>query len=166
VLATHPAVRAAAVTVEGEGADRVLVAFVEGDATGADELWTHAKAHLPPAMVPHRFHVVPALPRSGNEKVDYRALAGLVPTRSESVPARHHADDLVDLLVCLWREFLDRDDVDAGTNFFAHGGHSLQAAQLVQRVEEIRPSGVRLADFFANPSPLALAEFLRAGEET
>ncbi|MBP2328667.1 amino acid adenylation domain-containing protein [Kibdelosporangium banguiense] len=160
VLAEHPAVRAAAVTVDGEGADRVLVAFAESDGITHDELWTHASAHLPPSMVPNHFHVVAALARNNNEKVDYGALAATPGLRTIAAPPD---DDLVIELIALWREQLERDDVDAETNFFAHGGHSLLAAQLVQQIEERRPSGLRLADLFTNPTPSALAAFLRAG---
>jgi acyl carrier protein len=65
------------------------------------------------------------------------------------------------MLIGLWREFVGRDDVGPATNFFAHGGHSLLGAQMVQRVEENLGVTLRLGDLFDHPTP---AEFARAVE--
>ncbi|WP_147455196.1 non-ribosomal peptide synthetase [Saccharothrix australiensis] len=168
VLAAHPDVRAAAVVPAGDpGADGVLVAFVEteSEADPAEALWRHASAELPPAAVPAEFRRVAALPVNPNGKVDYRALdallaegrAGHAGPAVEPAPA----DPVVARLLGFWREALDRDDVTASTNFFAHGGHSLLGARLLQRVEEELGVELSLADLFAHPTPAALAERLR-----
>jgi hypothetical protein len=70
-------------------------------------------------------------------------------------------DDVVMLLVSLWRELLG-DDVDADSNFFVHGGHSLLGITLLARVEDTTGVNLQLVDLFRCPTPSRLAERLRA----
>ncbi|MEU7982034.1 amino acid adenylation domain-containing protein [Micromonospora sp. NPDC049081] len=171
VLGEHPAVDAAAVLVHG-GADGTLVAFVVGpdphDAVH-DDLWRHAIGVLPHAAVPQEFIVVAGFPTTGNDKVDYPALGRLAEERQrrarEAVrPAAASGDPVVDELITLWQDLLGHADVHAASNFFTAGGHSLLAARLVQQVEARLRVRLALADIFANPTPTALAEGVRAAQ--
>ncbi|MFD3554355.1 amino acid adenylation domain-containing protein [Streptomyces goshikiensis] len=168
VLLAHEDVRTVAVVVAGDPSDDgVLVAFVDGPDKPdmIDQLWERARARLPRAAVPSEFVFVDALPTTGNDKIDYPALTRLAEERqSAGTPAGTDFgsdDDLLMLLVSLWRELLGRDDLDDRANFFASGGHSLLGAQLVQRIETETGRRVRLADVFEYPTPHRLAEHLR-----
>jgi amino acid adenylation domain-containing protein len=168
VLLGHPSVRAAAAVVVGDrSADGRLVVFVESDATGGTaDLWEYARAELPHSAIPQDFVVLDALPANANEKIDYPALEELAVTaqQADCGPQREPApaDDLVRIILALYRQLLDRDDVTAETNFFTHGGHSLLGAQLVQKLEETTQISVRLADLFAAPTPEELAAHIRS----
>ncbi|MDJ0380459.1 non-ribosomal peptide synthetase [Streptomyces sp. G-G2] len=170
VLLTHPDVEAAAVVVVGDpGADGYLAAFVRvpGRPGAVDELWDHAHGQLPRSVVPHRFIAVDAFPRTGSDKVDHLALAEQAARHSGPAVGDRDADDadrdddLTATLVGLFGELLDRTDLDAGTHFFANGGHSLLAVSLAQRIRDT--TGVRLAltDVFETPTPATLADRLR-----
>src|SRR6202030_3663545 len=82
VLASHPAVLAAAVAVLGEGSDQRLVAYdvpregaAGGDAAARRrDLEDHLRRLLPAAMVPAAFVTLEALPLTASGKVDRRAL--------------------------------------------------------------------------------------------
>ncbi|MEH1014245.1 amino acid adenylation domain-containing protein [Micromonospora sp. CPCC 206060] len=178
VLAAHPEVKAAAVVLVGDpSADGVLVAWIESGAAGTeaekeivDSLWEHAREQLPQSSVPQEFFVIEALPTNVSQKVDYPTLTRLAAERrtesSVEVTPTEYDDELVGRLVGIWRELLGRSDVLADTNFFAHGGHSLLGAKLIQRVEEETGVSLRLANLFANPTPTALAGLVRAaGQE-
>ncbi|WP_433498378.1 non-ribosomal peptide synthetase [Sphaerimonospora sp. CA-214678] len=186
VLAAHPRVRAAAVLAVGDlSADAALVAFVEAaDRPGfVDELWEHARAELPRAMVPTEFVVLDALPVNANQKVDYLDLAERARrvAPGEGAAGRPDADpgansgadpgvstgadaDLVAELVGMWRRLLNRDDLGADSNFFVNGGHSLLAALLTQQVEQRTGSTLSLADVFTNPTPVRLARVLSSAQ--
>ncbi|ONI83210.1 hypothetical protein ALI144C_17090 [Actinosynnema sp. ALI-1.44] len=168
VLLAHAGVRAAAVLLAGAATDNPsLVAFVVprgGDLPG--DLWEHARASLPLPSVPAEFFEIEAFPMTGNDKVDYPALARLAdererPGEADATPA-DHADELVNVLVGLWRETLGRNDVGAESNFFASGGNSLLGAKLVQRIETETGVRPKLTELFEQPSPAALAPRLRA----
>ncbi|MFV8131390.1 non-ribosomal peptide synthetase [Streptomyces syringium] len=168
VLLAHPDVEAAAVVVVGDpSADGSLAAFVRmpGRPEAAAELWEHARGQLPRSVVPHQFIAVDTFPRTGSDKVDYLALAEQAARHRGPAAGGDAAgagdDDLTTTVVGLFAELLERQDVDAGTHFFAHGGHSLLAVTLAQRIKDI--TGVRLAltDVFETPTPAALVDRLR-----
>jgi amino acid adenylation domain-containing protein len=77
VLATHPAVAAAAVVVVGTGLDaRILAVVVPADGQRPTTLGlkAHCVAHLPSYMVIDALRLVTELPRTSNGKVDRAAL--------------------------------------------------------------------------------------------
>ena len=76
-LCSHPRVGEAAVTVEGEGIDKELVAYCvprEDEPPSLIELKQHCAASLPRYMVVDRVRVVEALPRTSTGKLDRRSL--------------------------------------------------------------------------------------------
>lgn len=70
--------------------------------------------------------------------------------------------DLVAGCVALWRELLDRDDVDADSNFFAEGGRSVLAARLVSKARALTGTRVGLKVLIAAPTPRQFAAELAA----
>ncbi|MFE2377000.1 condensation domain-containing protein [Streptomyces sp. NPDC059398] len=69
-------------------------------------------------------------------------------------------DPLVRDLVGIWQQLLDTE-ATAQTNFFDSGGHSLLAAVLTQKVEDLTGTALRLRDVFKHPTPAALAARVR-----
>jgi amino acid adenylation domain-containing protein len=167
VLREHLRVRAVAVVVApDEASGGVLVACVEGEPQDglADRLWEHASGRLPAAATPSDFVFVDSFPKTGSNKVDYPALTRLAAEhrRGRAAPADGGGpgDGLVGTLVALWRELLDRVDVDADANFFSHGGHSVLAARIVQRLAETTGVRIKLSGVFEHPTPRLLAQHL------
>jgi amino acid adenylation domain-containing protein len=164
-LSRHPRVKATAVVLAGDAsADASIVAFVVTAESGLDEeLRQHALRELPKAMRPQEFTFVDTLPTNANEKIDYPALTRRAAADRAGRPvaeAAGHDDELVATLIGLWRDVLE-SAADADTHFFENGGHSLKGALLVQRIEERTGIEVRLADLFAEPTPLLLARKIR-----
>ncbi|MEL6706473.1 MAG: methyltransferase, partial [Bacteroidota bacterium] len=98
----------------------------------------HLKSRLPSYMVPSSITVLDALPLTSNGKVDRRALQTLLtggpvnaegPAQVYEPPRTHLEHSLADTLAGL----LDRPRVGRTDDFFALGGHSLMAMQLVAR---------------------------------
>ncbi|WP_413755438.1 amino acid adenylation domain-containing protein [Streptomyces sp. MMBL 11-3] len=77
-LAAHPAVRQARVCTrrDVDGAHELLAYLVLGSELTHDAYERHLAAVLPSYMRPHRTHLVDALPRNANGKVDDAALLG------------------------------------------------------------------------------------------
>lgn len=77
-IAQHPEVSEVAAVVAGAGLSRHLDVFVAtrgGAAPGVLSLKRHVAERLPRYMIPDVVHHVPALPRTGNGKIDRMALA-------------------------------------------------------------------------------------------
>ncbi|GCE01094.1 non-ribosomal peptide synthetase [Embleya hyalina] len=175
VLLSHPDVVAAAVVVAGDpSADALLCAFVVAPERPevVSELWEYAHGSLPVSATPQEFVAVDAFPMTGNDKVDYPALARQASARRRSAAEEPRADasaaggsgdrdELVEVLVGLWGTLLERGGLHADANFFAHGGHSLLGVRLLQEVRVATRVRLKLKDLFDAPTPAGLAAKVR-----
>ena len=143
VLRQHPAVREAAVIVRNDetGVPRSLAAYVE-ECSGLDELgqldlWPILVKRLPRYMVPATHHVVAALPRLPNLKVDRVRLKELdAARRSKGRRAPLSSAALTRSLSRLWCEALELETIGDDADFFMLGGDSLRGVQLLEEVAE------------------------------
>ncbi|WP_430523785.1 phosphopantetheine-binding protein [Streptomyces drozdowiczii] len=115
---------------------------------------------------PQEFLAVDTFPTTVSQKTDYlalKSLAGRLRSQrgADTGGTTHQGDELTVALIALWQQLLERTDVDADANFFAHGGHSLLGAQLVQRVEDATGTTLAMADLYADPTPARLAARIR-----
>ncbi len=91
---------------------------------------------------------------------------GLAPAAGQAAPQAQaaatalSADSATDAAVtALWRDLLQRDDIDLTSHFFDCGGHSLLALRMLARVRQIVGRPVSVAVLFQRP---VLADFLAA----
>ena len=161
VLAEHPAVAQAVVTMQATGGgDTRLVAYValrEGEQVSVIELRRHGQSRLPEQMLPAAWVVLDAMPLTPSGKVDRRHL----PLPPEGRP---ELDELFvapgpgveATLARVWSEVLRIDRVGAHDNFFELGGDSILAIQVATR---LRRAGFHLAPhrLFQYPTVAELA---------
>jgi len=138
-LARRPEVREASALAVEAPAGQILVALIAPrDASTFDPaaLRSDLRRELPDAMVPGRIVVVTALPRDPNGKVDRRELAAMAAEAPESAGRDRPATETEQVLAAIWRQLLGAPLVARTDDFFALGGSSLSATQLVSRVRE------------------------------
>lgn len=112
-------------------------------------------------MVPEAIVVLDALPMTPGGKVDRRALVMPQGDASHSATtAAIPSGETETALAALWQSLLDVPFVGRDDNFFALGGHSLTALQLVSRVKSGLGRQLSLRDVFAAPTLSALAQQL------
>ncbi|WP_344509507.1 condensation domain-containing protein [Dactylosporangium maewongense] len=81
----------------------------------------------------------------------------------ESGPARPDGPDrLLDLIVEIWAQALEKPGLATDADFFESGGHSLLATRLVADIQEALGVRVRVRTLFENPTPVELTGALRA----
>ncbi len=156
-LAACPGVREAVAVAQGEGSERRLVAYVAGGGAPVAAVAVRAAlaGRLPAVMLPEVV-VLDALPRTPNGKVDRRALPA--PERPGSgVGLRSPRTPTEEILAGIWEAVLGRPGVGVDENFFAVGGHSLLAAQVVARVREHFGVELPVARVFEAPTVEAQA---------
>lgn len=151
----------------GTDGDPELVAWLVAD--GGRELDRPAlrlalARRLPPAMVPARFVVLPALPMTPNGKLDRTALPRqrgreLSDHRSFSYPR----DPVETRLAATWCDVLGRHAVGIDESFFDLGGDSLTAVTLFSEIERRFGCSLPLASLFEAPTVARQAERLRDG---
>jgi hypothetical protein len=170
VLAGHPGVGQAVVTVRGEGAARRLVAYFvplepESGAAKTDELRRFAAEALPRAMVPSAFVRLAAFPLTSSRKIDRRALPEPDAQRPDLESAYRAPGSELELLVAArWREVLGVEQVGVDDNFFDLGGNSLHLVKLRQLLREEAGRDLPLNAFFGYPTVAAFAGYLSGGE--
>jgi amino acid adenylation domain-containing protein len=168
-LLGHPAVAEAAVcALAGSGAGaRTLAAFVvaaAGAALDAAELRACLRRRLPELMVPSFFVPVAALPRTASGKIDRLELGRWrAPQRRAAESSAPAATPLAEVLAETWKEVLGLAEIGAEEDFFAIGGHSLHAAQVVSRLRRALGCEVPLRSLFEHPTVAGLARELENG---
>ncbi|MEU8706288.1 condensation domain-containing protein [Streptomyces sp. NPDC048565] len=94
-------------------------------------------------------------------------LPGTLPRRTPrpaaTVPPAGTAprDVVEERVAAVWRTLLGTGAVDVHEDFFAAGGHSLQALRLLARLAPEREGGITLRTFFADPTVAGLATALK-----
>jgi pyochelin synthetase len=116
----------------------------------ASELDAHLREFLPPYMVPGRIEVLERLPLTDNGKIDRRTLNDRLGRQAETPRAtagQRPATELEQQIAAIWASILKLPEVGRDQDFFALGGDSLTAAQVVARMrEEIPDAGGLLFD--------------------
>lgn len=141
---------------------QVLVGYVVPDDTDAfdrDAAITRLRAELPAALVPV-LAVVEALPTRTSGKVDRPALPWPLPgSAPEDDGAPTELSGIPSWLAGEWTKVLGAQVRSLDADFFALGGGSLSAAQLVSLLRERYPT-VTVAHLYDHPRLGAQAEFL------
>lgn len=159
-LATHPAIREAAVLAFDDGADRRLVCYfthADDKAPDAAELREYVAAALPEYMVPAAFVPMPALPLSRNGKLDRAALPAPDAQALAQRAFRAPVTEAEILLANIWSTLLNVPNVGRDDNFFELGGHSLLAIRLVNRWSELAGGQMAMREVFEARSLAELA---------
>src|SRR6185295_1740733 len=164
-LRAHPEVREAVVLARAEesGGGR-LVAFVVPGPERLAELRSLLRGTLPEHQVPASFVRLDALPRTGNGKVDRKALLALDETPREDgfVAPRTPIEELI---AGIFAEVLKLDAVGAEAHFFELGGHSLLATRVTSRLRHVLGVELPLRALFDEPTVAALARAVRRAQQ-
>ncbi|WP_435857490.1 MupA/Atu3671 family FMN-dependent luciferase-like monooxygenase [Streptomyces olindensis] len=189
VLATLDGVREAAVLARRNNrGEAYLAAYaVPADPIGAaaddrqafaDLLAEELAARLPEYLVPRAWRILPALPVTGNGKLDRAGLPApdLVTTAPSHGPApttggeptSGHRTGVERRVRELWAaEFgTDPDALTADASFFDLGGHSITAMRLVNQVREEFGTDYPMLSFYQEPTLRAMtARLARAADQ-
>ena len=166
VLGGHPGVREVVVLAreDSPGEKRLVAYVVRQDAAGRPGLkgcGASCKGKLPEYMVPSAFVGLPALPLTPNGKVDRKALPA---PEGRGVEEEYVAPctPTEELLAGIWAEVLRQERVGRHDNFFALGGHSLVAIQVVSRVRDTFGVELPVRCVFESPTVAELSAAVEA----
>ncbi|MBZ4423348.1 non-ribosomal peptide synthetase, partial [Myxococcus sp. RHSTA-1-4] len=160
-LEALPGVRRAVVLAreDAPGSPRLIAYLVTDAASPIDtaSLRTSLLRSLPEYMVPSAFVFLEALPLNTHGKVDRNALPapGTAPEAGAGYVAPRTATE--EKLAAIWAEVLHLERVSIQEDFFALGGHSLMATQVVSRVRRAFEVELPVRALFEAPTIAALA---------
>ena len=173
VLLEHPAIAQAmtcAVPHPRLGEDiAAAVVLRPGAAATADEIRTFAASRLAPFKVPQQIVLVADLPRSSTGKLQRVGLAeklGLV--AAEPAPPQQAPGDagplapVEEITLGLWTRALGLEQIGRDDNFFALGGDSILATQLLGRVLAALAVELPFRIFFETPTVAGMVRSIEA----
>ncbi len=156
VLLTHPAIQDALVMAAAGNTTLRAYIITENFEAAAIKSWLSGK--LPYYMIPAEFIQLEAFPVTTNGKTDLTALQAL--TAAETAAALNTLWE--QRLSALWSTVLETAVVNRTDNFFALGGNSIKATQLVSRLQEQWQVQLPLRDVFIHPLLHEMAGLLSA----
>ena len=143
-----------------------LVPCDSGSPPTTHELRLWLKSSLPDPMIPSAFVILDALPLTPNGKVDRNALPDPQHQLSDSGQPYEAPRTPNELLVAkVWAHVLKRDQVGIHDDFFALGGHSLIATQVVSRLRDALRIELPLRTLFEHTTVASLAARLERLDE-
>ncbi|HEX5081472.1 MAG TPA: amino acid adenylation domain-containing protein, partial [Blastocatellia bacterium] len=165
-LNAHPAVRQGVVlALADENGEKRLTAYLminTEPALTVNSLRQFLKGYLPEHSIPTSFIVLDSMPLSLNGKVDRKRLSDVTQTSLGSM--NDHAPPrtpLEESLAAIWRDVLKTQKLGVHDSFFALGGHSLIATQLVSRIRDVFRAEISLQDLFLHPTVAELGAKLQ-----
>ena len=162
LLRRYPGVGEAKVLALSNGRGDPLLAAgwtAKGPAPDAAELRSYLGAHLPGPSVPSSITHLPYLPLTPNGKLDRVALERSL-RQSSNASRIAPRSPLEDWLSTLWRDILGCAAPGAHDDFFALGGHSLHATQVVSRIRDLTGLEVSPRTIFEHSTIARLASSL------
>jgi amino acid adenylation domain-containing protein len=163
-LNQHPQVRDSVVMLakDHRGEDTLVAYYVARRELDIDDLREFLLDHLIKETIPNVFIHLTRLPLTLNGKVDYRALPELKDSKQrkgEYIAPRTVVEEVV---ADIWANLLGLPRVSLDDNFFALGGHSLIATQVMVRVQKTTGVELPLRALFEGPTVAKLAAQIEA----
>lgn len=170
LLTGHPGVAEAVVRAFGDNEDTAgLVAYVRpvdpADPPAAGQLRQHLARFAPAYMIPARFVVLDRFPRTPSGKTDRAALpdpAGPVGDAGRPSADRRQGSTTELLIAGILAEVLQQPTIGVHEDFFALGGDSLRAVQIVLRLNEELATEIPINALFETRTVYGLAALLDA----
>ena len=158
----HQSIQSACVVAREETpGNKKLVGYLvckAGSRCGEAELRRFLQQKLPGYMIPGAFVVIDCLPLNSNGKVDRGALP--VPTPGNilrDTPFVAPRTPLEERLEAIVAELLGLGRISVDDNFFFLGGHSLMAAQLINKIADLFGVALPLHTVFRTPTVAKLS---------
>ncbi|HEU5374234.1 MAG TPA: amino acid adenylation domain-containing protein, partial [Ktedonobacteraceae bacterium] len=160
-LRSHPLVYDAVVAVRGDGSSLTAYIVTDGVDLPGTALREFLLRSLPEYMVPSHYVFLSAFPTMPGGKVDRKALAALeqagIPSAREYIPPQSREEEQ---LALIWQELLHLPQIGRSDDFFASGGHSLLAAQMLDRLRTTFHVDISVRQIFQNPTLSSLAQLV------
>ncbi|WP_127573070.1 non-ribosomal peptide synthetase, partial [Paenibacillus xylaniclasticus] len=161
LLKLEPVKEAAVVAVEEANGDKALSAYIvcDGELSVA-ELRSGLSRTLPSHMIPPHYVQLDQMPLTTSGKLDRKALPKLKAGALRGPVYIAPRTETEARLAEIWLEVLGIEQVGVTDDFFALGGHSLKAMQLVSLIHRVFGAEVPLRSLFKRPTIEELADVL------
>lgn len=162
VLAQQRGIRQALVLPDATG-QLLAFAITDEDAPTEEMLRQQMAMALPAHLLPDRILLSSTWPRTAAGKPDTQSLLQLAADQDARRRARTEPRDALEVeLLGLWQDLLAQPQLGIDDHFFEHGGHSLLAIQLLERLRQTFGQSLSLADLLTHARVSEMARLLRS----
>ncbi|MEA3179826.1 MAG: hypothetical protein QOI59_3349, partial [Gammaproteobacteria bacterium] len=169
-LKEYAGIEQAAVAVSEDAvAGKSLVAYIVSrtdEPMDVADLRRSLTERLPQYMIPSLYVTLPELPLTPSGKLDRRALPAPQGVDQQKIRYEPPRTPTQTQLAAIWGEVLNLERVGLQDDFFASGGHSLLALQVVARVRDVFHLELPLKTLFDAPTLESLAARIDAALAT
>lgn len=124
-----------------------------------EQLRNYLKDKLPDYMIPVAWQVLTELPLTTNGKIDRLALKNIkIQNKEATLTLTSSKQERI--ILEIWQEILQRENIGVNDNFFDVGGHSLLLAQVQEKLEKSFSTNIAITDLFKYPTISSLANYL------
>lgn len=138
-----------------------LIAYICINANGdysEDNLKKQLLLELPEFMVPKRFVYLDKIPVNNSGKLDRKALS--LPDNEIIDNQENDTTPLQEIILNIWQETLNINNINVNSSFFELGGHSLTAVRIVNKIKELLNKSIKINDIYHAPTIAELAELV------
>jgi amino acid adenylation domain-containing protein len=162
VLDSHSAVERAAVVIrEDESGAKEIAAYLVGADAVVGEVAEYAAGYLSRYLLPAVYVKLDALPLTPSGKVDRQALPAPTTRDREARTGSSEVASVIEAQIAeVWCDLLQVGQVGRVENFFAAGGTSLTALQMLHRIKTRFGVAITVRQFFNTPTIAHVAECL------
>jgi amino acid adenylation domain-containing protein len=167
VIQQHDSIQQAVVIAREDGqSEKKLIAYVVPNGQfDKENLTTFLYTKLPDYMVPRVFIPLNRLPLTNNGKLDKKALPDpdLLPEFGIR-KIRPPETETQKMLLAIWKDALQLQQIGIDDNFFELGGHSLTAIRIIRTIEDKTKRRLPITALFESPTIEKLAVLLETEE--
>ena len=167
-LLSNEQIEEAVVVVQKDDQDnKELIAYVVAtDRINTGELRSYLSKILPEYMLPHMYVQLDEMPLTINGKVDKKALSEVHNSTTVEEDHTYVAATTFEekLLVSVWEEVLNRENIGIKDNFFSIGGDSIKSIQIVSKLKQ-HGFVLKAGDIISNPKLEDLVSLLQKNDK-
>lgn len=167
LIQQHGVQNAVVLVHENQPGNQRLISYIVAsvDVKKESAKWIDAlKSKLPEYMVPTDYIQISKMPLTPNGKIDRDKLPKH--NSNSSTTAYTIPESVAEKMIAkIWVKYLGIEKISLHDNFFALGGHSLIAVQIMTSINKITGKLIPIATLFKYPTVHTLAHLLQSGEE-
>ncbi len=149
------------VVIQEEDQKELALYYTALKEIGRDELRNGLIRKLPEYMIPKYFIQLDKFPLNQNGKVEWKAFPKPEITISQAEKNVASKTQTAKILLKIFENILNVNNISGDDNFFSLGGHSLKAIKAVSAIHKELSVKISLKEFFTYPSISSLEEIIQ-----
>ncbi len=158
----YPDVSEVTIAAKTDNNGNYLCAYcVSSDTTDESAIRRYLENKLPEYMIPKYIMKVEKIPKTPNGKIDKKSLPE--PIRTAEYVFEEPQNETQKLIIELWKEILNVDNIGINDNFFELGGDSLLLIKFQIKAMKYHWSNLNTQDYYSLKTVRSLAEKINSG---